>query len=401
MPRGGTPETTDGRPTPDGAGARGGGPPPRSPPPALGPQERPAAPPEPRGRPPLPQKGPRRGGGGRCGWTCTPRAPAPPAACSHGGRGQQASPHQRAGATRGPSLGAAHGGAPERYGGRAPRDPPMTTAHSGRAKGGFRSAGAPRGAVHGLPLIPPQPGAAPRPRPHAHAGRECADDTRGARMGKRGPPPRGGAGRPRRDPPPHPPHRPASRGGPGPHPRGGGDGPPSLRPREELERGPPPRPSRRLPQEPRGTSEPAPTRQDAAQIAPSEGGRARTGVVWGATPPMDRTTPVTPALLPAQGRQRDGTRQSDPTPLQAPPGRANGGHPARAAPPPQPAPQHTNATDPPHRGRTAPSQVGGRPPTVPAARSPHRACRPRGQCRAPTPTRPRPQHLGSGPQQPA
>ena len=43
----------------------------------------------------------------------------------------------------------------------------------------------------------------------------------------------------------------------------------------------------------------------------------------------------------------------------------------------------------------------GRPPTTPAACSPHRACRPRGQCWAPTPTHPRPQHVGGGPQQPA
>ena len=42
-----------------------------------------------------------------------------------------------------------------------------------------------------------------------------------------------------------------------------------------------------------------------------------------------------------------------------------------------------------------------RPPTTPAARSPHRTCRPRGQCWAPTPTHPRPQHVGRGPQQPA
>ena len=41
----------------------------------------------------------------------------------------------------------------------------------------------------------------------------------------------------------------------------------------------------------------------------------------------------------------------------------------------------------------------GRPPTTPAARSPHRACRSRGQCWAPTPTHPRPQHVGGGPQQ--
>ena len=42
-----------------------------------------------------------------------------------------------------------------------------------------------------------------------------------------------------------------------------------------------------------------------------------------------------------------------------------------------------------------------RPPTTPAARSPHRACKPRGQCWAPTPAHPRPQHVGDGPRQPA
>ena len=40
-------------------------------------------------------------------------------------------------------------------------------------------------------------------------------------------------------------------------------------------------------------------------------------------------------------------------------------------------------------------------PNRPAARSPHRARRPRGQRRAPTPARPRPQHVDGGPQQPA
>ena len=315
-------------------------PPPPPPRPSLGATGATLRPPGAEGTPPLPQKGPRCGGGG-CGWTCTLRAPALPAACSRGGRGRQASLHQRAGATRGPSLGAAHGGAPEQYGGRAPHDPPMTTARSGKAERGFRSAGAPGGAVHGPPLIPPHPGAAPQPRPHAHAGGECADDTRGARMGNRGPPAIGGAGRPRRDPPAPsiPPTGPQAAGAPAPTPRGIGDGPPSPRPREEPERGPPPRPSRRLPQEPRGTSEPAPTHQHAAQIAPSEGGRAQTGVVWGATPPMDRTTPVTPALLPAQGRQRDGTRQSNPPPYRPPPAAQTGGA-AHAPPPPARPPAH-------------------------------------------------------------
>ena len=160
IPRGGTPETTDGRPTPEGVGGQGGrppDPPPAAPPFQLGGHR--SGPPPPRSRgdaPPPPQKGPRRGGGG-CSWTCTPRAPAPPAACSRGDSGRGASPHQRAGATRAPRLGAAHGGAPEQYGGRALHDPPVTTAHSGRAEGGFRSAGAPGGAVHGPPLTPPQP----------------------------------------------------------------------------------------------------------------------------------------------------------------------------------------------------------------------------------------------------
>ena len=55
--------------------------------------------------------------------------------------------------------------------------------------------------------------------------------------------------------------------------------------------------------------------------------------------------------------------------------------------------------DAPHNGGRPPPP--GTAPHHPAARSPHRACRPRGQCWAPTPTHPRPQHVGSGPQQPA
>ena len=56
--------------------------------------------------------------------------------------------------------------------------------------------------------------------------------------------------------------------------------------------------------------------------------------------------------------------------------------------------------DAPHdSGRPSPPR--GRPPTSPAAHSPHRACRPWEQCWAPTRTRPRPQHVGTGPQHPA
>ena len=57
----------------------------------------------------------------------------------------------------------------------------------------------------------------------------------------------------------------------------------------------------------------------------------------GATPSMARATSRTPALLRAQGRQRDGPRQGDP---QADwlPGRTDGGNGTQAAPPPTPPP---------------------------------------------------------------
>ena len=142
-----------------------------------------------------------------------------------------ASPHWRAGATR----------TTEQYGGRAPHDPPVATAHSGRAEGGFRSARAPGGVVHGPPLTPPHPKAALRPQPHAHAGRERAGDTKGARIEYRRPPPRRGAGRPRRDaPPPRPPTGPQAAGAPAPTPRGRGDAPPPARERSRSATRPPP-----------------------------------------------------------------------------------------------------------------------------------------------------------------
>ena len=76
----------------------------------------------------------------------------------------------------------------------------------------------------------------------------------------------------------------------------------------------------------------------------------------GATPPMTRTTPVTPALLPAQGRQRDGTRQSDPPPYWPPRQPKRG---ARRTPPPNPPPGTRTPRTRPTGGGTCPSQVGG------------------------------------------
>ena len=232
-------------------GGGGGGaaphPPPRTPP-KLGSHRSGPPPPRSRGDAPPPQKGPRRGGGG-CGWNC-----------SRGGRGREASPNQRAGATR----------APEQYGGRAPHDPPVTTAHSGRAEGGSGLQGPPGERSTGRPSPPPTPGRHCDPdRTRTPEG--SAPTTRGGPgWNTAGRHPEGEQGGRAATPPPSS-EWPASRGGPGPHPpRQGGWSPP--RPREEPERDSPPRPTRRLPRGPRRTSEPAPTRQEAAQIAPREGG---------------------------------------------------------------------------------------------------------------------------------
>ena len=104
--------------------------------------------------------------------------------------------------------------------------------------------------------------------------------------------------------------------------------------------------------------------------------------------------------------QRRPTRAHREGPVLGPYARTDCARDTRAAEPRLPAPedgrpgegQHLTP-DAPHNGGRPPPR--GRPPTTPAARSPHRACRPRGRCWAPTPLHPRPQHVGGGPQQPA
>ena len=58
----------------------------------------------------------------------------------------------------------------------------------------------------------------------------------------------------------------------------------------------------------------------------------------GATPPRTRTTPVKPALLPAQGRQRDRNEAKRPPALLAPPAAQTGGTAHGPPPPPNPPP---------------------------------------------------------------
>ena len=230
-------------PSHTGPRAGGGAPPPPPPhPPQLGTHRR--GPPPPQGRggaPPL-----RRNGDAV---RATAAGPAP------------ANPHRSAGATR----------TTEQEGGRAPHDPPVTTAHFKVTEGGFRSAGAPGGAVHGPPLTPPHPGAALQPRPHAR--------WKGARRrhgeGQKGVPQTAARNESREaaaqhPPPPAPPPARQPRGPRPPTPEAGGMGPP--RPRGEPECDPPPLPSRRLTWGPRRTSGRTPAHRDAAQIVPREAG---------------------------------------------------------------------------------------------------------------------------------
>ena len=192
-------------PPPTQARERAGGRPPQPPPPhppQLGSHRR--GPPPPQGRggaPPL-----RRNGDAV---RATAAGPAP------------ANPHRRAGAKR----------TTEQEGGRAPHDPPVTTAHSEVTEGGFRSAGAPGGAVHGPPLTPPPT-----------LGRHFSPDRTRAPEGsapatQRGPERSTAGRRPEREqggrgathpPPPRPPTSPPAAGAPAPTPRGRGDGPPPL-----------------------------------------------------------------------------------------------------------------------------------------------------------------------------
>ena len=83
----------------------------------------------------------------------------------------------------------------------------------------------------------------------------------------------------------------------------------------------------------------------------------------GATPSMARATPRTPAFLPTWGRQRDGPRQGDPQPHWPPRPHSRGARRTGRPPPPPPHPpalERPRRADPPHRERTAPSQVGGK-----------------------------------------
>ena len=249
-------------------------------------------------------------------------------------------------------------------GAASPLTPPMTIAHSGRAEGGYRSEGAPGGAVHGPPLIPPPPGR-PQDTDRTRTPGESALTTRGGPgFGTAGRPPEGEQGGRDATPPPHPLHRPASRGGAGPHPpRQGGWSP--LPPPERgagARPAPPPQPPA-----PTGTAESKQARADAPGRRTDRAQRRQASTTrsgMGTTPPVTRTTPVTPALLPAQGRQRDGTRQSDPPPYWPPRPHKRGAR-RTGRPPPQTRPPAHEHHGPAPRGAHSPKPGRGEPSTGP------------------------------------
>ena len=182
---------------------------------------------------------------------------------------------------------------------------------------------------------------------------------------------------------------------------------------------------------PRGRPSATPTASNA-----SPQGRTLWGRCWVPTPaptapgthgkrnpgcPLQRTSglgrdsachqaPLTTAIAPPPGtpfrhprsEQRQPARAHTVGPVLGPHTRTDRTRDTRDAEPWLPAPEDGRTGEgqrltpgAPHNGGRPPP--GGRPPTTPAARSPHRACRPRGQCLAPTPTHPRPQHVGGGP----
>ena len=183
----------------------------------------------------------------------------------------------------------------------------------------------------GSRAAPPPPPAAGRTRrpglPHdpermRTPGGDAPATKGGLGRGPQAAPPREGGGEPRHDPPPSPPtppNGPQAMGAPAPTPpEAEGMIPPppgrTAAPGREAGAGPAPTPQ---PPAPTGTTMDKRTRATTTgrHTDRARGQQASTNQSgMGAPPSMARATPRTPALLPAQGRQRDGPRQGDPPP---------------------------------------------------------------------------------------
>ena len=154
------------------------------------------------------------------------------------------------------------------------------------------------------------------------------------------------------------------------------------------------------------------TRAHSTWVADPNSPRGGRAVRGGTAPDLRRPSqwwkappPGTPFRHP-HSEQRQPAREHAVGPVLGPHARTDRTRDTRVAEPWLPAPEHGRpgegqrlTPDTPHNGGRPPPP--GTTPTIPAARSPHRACRPREQCWAPTPTHPCPQHVVGGPRQPS
>ena len=156
-------------------------------------------------------------------------------------------------------------------------------------------------------------------------------------------------------------------------------------------------------------AQPQATASTTPRVSAREGGTRATN--RGREHHARRHTPHRHTPTSTQTPHRHRTHHTHPSPAAAP---KTGGTPTPTDPPPRHVGSGTMAARPKGRaagGGTAPDTRRpsewwkatplGRPPTTLAAAAPRRACKPKGQCWAPTPAHPRPQHVGSGPRQPA
>ena len=326
--------------------------------------------------------------------------PPPPGTASHHPRGTQPPQSMQAkGTVLGPHT---HTPAPTACGWRTP------TAR--RVGGQFREGERlTTDAPHNGGRHPPGNALPPAPQPATPA-------RRGARCGA-------GAGSPRAHRP-HPGH--TGCGTPSARPRGraagGGTAPDTRRPSQRWQATPPgdgplapPRHAAPTGHADQGDSVGPPhphTRAHSTWVADPDSPPSGRAVGGGGAPDLRRPPQQWKAPLPGtpfrhpHSEQRRPSRAHAVGPVLGPHAHTDRIRDTRAAEPRLPAPEEGRpgegqrlTPDAPNNGGRPPPQ--GRPPTTPAARSPDRACRPRGQCCAPTPTHPRPQHAGGGPQQPA
>ena len=128
-------------------------------------------------------------------------------------------------------------------------------------------------------------------------------------------------------------------------------------------------------------------------------GRASTRPKWRKAAPGDNLLQPPQRATLARKSARRGAGAGPPVPRLPVPG--THGQRVVAARPQGRAARRGKAPDAGRPSQRLEAMSPGRPPTTPVARCPCTACTPKGQCRAPKPAQPSPQHAGLGPRQPA